>query len=125
MDQPSFRQRTPEEMVQENQATRRKTGLVIRTMRVLDDNPDLVRLGIVIFCMGAVGYFAARIWLGLTAEQIKSEITEFIGFIVFLFLTVWNTIKKIYTQQGVISSSLSGRIDREHDTGGNSVVPKK
>lgn len=117
--------KTDDELYEENRKTRRKTHVLIRLIRILRDNPDMVALFFVMLFTCGVGYFAARIYLGLTATQIRTEAFEFVCFFVTMFAAIVSAIKKVCTQQGVISSAMSGRVTDAHDPSGNSIKPRQ
>lgn len=119
-----FQVQTDDELVATNTRTRRRTGFIIRLFRVMRDNPDLFLLGlIVMFCMAA-GWFAARFYLGLTANEIRTEVAELVWLVIFIVTSVATAIGKIFVKQGVISSTLSGRVNNDHDVAGRSIPPK-
>jgi hypothetical protein len=119
-----FEKLTPEEITQQNKKNKRKTGIAIRMVRIARDNPDIAILMLVIVSVFFAGYFFCRIYLGLTANEIRTELSEFVGLIFFMITTVFAGLGKLYVKQGVISSSLSGRISNDHDVSGNSIIPR-
>jgi hypothetical protein len=107
-----------------NAATKRKTSFMIRMFRIARDNPDLFLLLLCFFSALVAGWFAARFWLGLTANEIKTEIVEAAMLGVWLVVSVASVIGNLFAKQGTISSTLSGRMESEHDATGNSIVPR-
>lgn len=124
VEEKKFRIRTEEDLNRENLSTRRRTGIVIRFFRMIRDNPDLFLLGIIVCSCMLAGWFMARFYLGLTINEIKTEVTELVFLCIFIVTSVATAIGKVFVKQGLISTSLSGRMDHEHDALGRSQPPK-
>lgn len=119
--QAEFRKRTMEEQQQENIKTEQKTSMIRRLVRIVTQNPDLVVLTVVVMLALLVGYYVSIIKMGLTTDQIKLQIADFIEFTVIAVSAVIALIGKLYVKQGEISQSLSKSVAKKSDITGRSI----
>lgn len=119
--QAEFRKRTMEEQQAENIKTEQKTSMIRRLVRIVTNNPDLVVLTVVVMLALLVGYYVSIIKLGLTTDQIKLQIADFIEFVVISVSAVIALIGKLYVKQGEISQSLSKSVGKKSDITGRSI----
>ena len=122
MDENQGKKMSREEQEQYNKKTARKTGLAIRFFRILRDNPDVVLLLLVVFSAVCAGYFFARFYVGLSLTEMKIGVAEFFEFLFAFIITVSAFIGKLYTKQGIISKTLSGRMEKESTLDGRSII---
>ena len=117
-----YKQLTKEEQEEANKQTEYKTGALIRLIRIIRDNPDLLVLGIIVlaFCIG--GYWLAKIHLGLTTDQIKLQVWDFIEFVGIILVGVGALIGKLFVAQGSITKSLSKSATKEADVSGRTLI---
>jgi hypothetical protein len=113
---------TKEQQADLNKKNEHKTGLIIRLIRVVRDNPDLIVLGIMVLAFLVAGYWLAKIKLGLTTDQIKVEIWDFIEFVSIVFVGLSALIGKLFMNQGTITKSLSGSASKDADASGRTIV---
>lgn len=119
--QAEFRKRTMKEQQAENVKTEQKTSMIRRLVRIVTNNPDLVVLTVVVMLALLVGYYVSIIKLGLTTDQIKLQIADFIEFVVISVSAIIALIGKLYVKQGEISQSLSKSVGKKSDITGRSI----
>lgn len=112
-----------DELIEHNTKTRR-TGVIVRTIRIIRDNFDIFLFLLCVFLLAGAAWFAARFYLGLTANQIKTEISELIYCLVLVCAGIATGVGKLFAKQGTISKTLSGRIDNNHTVTGQSMPPR-
>ncbi len=105
-----------------NEETEYKSGYLVRFIRIIRDNPDLIMLGIIVIVCCACGYWLARIQLGMTSEQIKIQVWDFIEFVGIVLLGVTALIGKLFMTQGTITKSLSKSATKDADVSGKTIV---
>lgn len=113
---------TEEEKKEINKKTEYKSGFLVRFVRIIRDNPDLIVLGIIVlaFCVG--GYWLAKIHLGLTTDQIKIQVWDFIEFVGIVLVGISALIGKLFMTQGTITKSLSKSATKEADKYGRTIL---
>jgi hypothetical protein len=119
-----FRTLTIEDQTLINKETEYKSGLIIRAIRMIRDNPDLIVLSLIVIACCAFGYWVARIKLGLTTDQIKIQIWDFIEFIGIVLVGVSAVVGKLFMTQGTITRALSGQAKKDADVTGNTMKPR-
>ena len=122
--QSILRKTTIEDQAKVNEETEHKTGLLIRIIRIVKENPDIVILGVLVLAVLALGYSFARFYLGLTVKEIKIEVFDFLEFVAAFIFAVSAFVGKLYVKQGAISKALSGQTEKEADLYGKSIISK-
>ena len=117
-----YEQLTKEQQIALNEETEHKTGCLIRLMRIIRDNPDLIVLGIVIIAFCLAGFWLAKIKLGMTTEQIKLQVWDFVEFVGIVLVGVGALIGKLFVAQGTITRSLSKSATKEADVSGRTII---
>lgn len=113
---------SPEKMKKLNEETEYKSGYLMRFIRIVRDNPDLIVLGIIVIVCCAGGYWLAKIQLGMTSEQIKIQVWDFIEFVGIVLVGVSALIGKLFMTQGTITKALSKSAAKEADVQGRTIV---
>ena len=117
-----FEPLTKEQQIALNEETEHKTGCLIRLMRIVRDNPDLIVLSIIIIAFCLAGFWLAKIKLGMTTEQIKLQVWDFIEFVGIVVVGVGALIGKLFVAQGSITRSLSKSATKEADVSGRTLI---
>lgn len=113
---------TEEEKKEINKKTEYKSGFLVRFVRIIRDNPDLIVLGIIIVLFCLAGYWIAIIKLGMTTEQIKLRVWDFVEFVGIVLLGVAALVGKLFIAQGTITKNLSKTASKEADLSGNTIL---
>lgn len=121
-EQRKFKTLTKEEQSKLNEETEHKTGFFVRVIRIIRDNPDLIVLTIIVLSFLVAGYWLAKIKLGLTTDQIKVQIWDFIEFVGIVLVGISALVGKLFVAPGVITQSLSKSASKEADSGGRTLI---
>lgn len=117
-----FKTLTKEEQQELNEQTEHKTGLLVRFIRIIRDNPDLIILSIIVVSFCLAGYWLAKIELGMTTEQIKFQIWDFVEFVGIIIMGAIALIGKLFVAQGSISKGLSKSALKDADSSGRTII---
>lgn len=105
-----------------NKKLERKTGFFKRLIRICSQNPDLILLVLIVFFSCLAGYYICRLKLGMTIQEIKLEVLDFIEFTTFILVTAVTFVSKLFVKQGVISRELSNSTQKPSDLTGRSLI---
>lgn len=117
-----FKTLTKEEQQELNEKTEYKSGLLVRFIRIIRDNPDLIILSIIVISFCLAGYWLAKIELGMTTEQIKIQMWDFVEFVGIIIMGAIALIGKLFVAQGSITKSLSKSALKEADASGRTLI---
>ena len=121
-EQRKFEPLDKEKLNKLNEQTEYKSGMLIRLVRIIRDNPDLLVLGVIVITFCLAGYWLAKIHFGMTTEQIKVQMWDFIEFTGIVLAGVIAVIGKIFMAQGTITQSLSKSAGKEADASGRTLI---
>ena len=105
-----------------NKYNERKTSFFKRLIRICSQNPDLILLVLIVFFSCLAGYYICRLKLGMSVQEIKLEILDFVEFVSFIIITCITFISKLFVKQGVISRELSNSTQKPSDLTGRSLI---
>jgi len=111
----------------ENEKHRQKRSVTTLAVRNVKKNPDLLLFGLAVFICVCFGYCIARVKYGLTAEQIKVGIEEFVYVIIAFVTGVAVIIGKLHTKAGTLARKWSNdteRPDNEVDEYQRTITPR-
>ena len=123
--QAELRKRSADEQKEEIEQGRTKTSKTTLVYRNVKRNPDILLLILVILTCVALGYCIARVKFGVTAEQIKTGIGDFVSILGAIIAAIIAVIGKLHTAQGPISKAMSGTANKDEsqlDQWGRTIV---
>jgi len=105
--------------------TQKKTSFIVRFLRMIKNifvyNLDLVFLTVLIMCFLLLGYYIAVFRLGLSTNEIKIHINDFLTLVGTLLVGIFSIIGKICVEKGEMSKKMTNQVLKKSDRFGRTI----
>lgn len=105
--EPELRKMTKEEQEKYNKKTARKTGFIIRLIRICKNNKDIIWLSILTISLIFAGYFLAKVIANITDKEIIYGLWDFGKFIFASIVAITAFLLKLFAKKGTLSMKMS------------------